>query len=140
MMSLMERRWDNRPATARPAMDRVLGCPFHVRRQCIRAWILASIFWLVILGGLAAFLIGDHVAASREVALDIAQLDCTTVKPCAAAAGGEQWTDVADLVWTFGARYVLAAILIPPAALLLLGGTAIRLRHARPRLARLRLR
>jgi hypothetical protein len=115
----------------------LVGCPRRLRRQCLCGWLVASVLWLGGLGGLAAVKIDDQVRASHDLAGDIARLDCPTAPATCERAGAkphhETWRDVADVVWTFGGSYVLAVALLPPAILLILGGGALWVRHARPR-------
>ena len=94
-------------------------------RTCLRVWICATILWIVVGGGLG-WIINNQVSAGRDLAHEIAQLDCTTdTERCpdieTTSAG---WVDVADLIWTFGSGYVLAAALLPP-FVLLLGGFGV---------------
>jgi hypothetical protein len=95
---------------------------------------LVSFVWVAALLLFVGARIDEQVKASRELARDIARLDCPVQR--ASCAGKpmmrETWLDVADVVWTFGGRYVLALLLAPPAALLVVGVAALRVRHGRP--------
>jgi hypothetical protein len=104
-----------------------------LRRRCLQLWMVATTLWLVAVCVGLGWIIGNEVSAGRDLAYEIAQLDCTADSaPCpASAAKSAEWADVADLIWTFGSSYVLAALLLPPALLLALGAGVLLCRRER---------
>jgi len=85
------------------------------RNRCISLWLAFTIVWAVGVLVVVASRLDDHVAASRDLAADIAALDCPTTSTCAHDEGMvTRWSDLALLVVEYRAPLLLEITLLPP--------------------------
>jgi hypothetical protein len=137
-MALVVGGGPNRDTSARSAswLRPLAACPQRLRRKCLYGWLAVSLLWLAGLGALIGYKIDEHVSASHAVAEDIAKLDCPAPPArCDTPISWlrEEWSDVVDVIWTFGAKDVLETAFLPPMGLFFIGGIALWLRYRRPR-------
>jgi hypothetical protein len=111
------------------AMQRLAKRPTTV----IRLWAWVSLGWLAAMASLAWLQIEDQVEAGREVAREVAGLDCegpaAAVAKCltkAEAAIGVSWGDIAAVAWHYEAIAIVAWFFLPPLGLLLAALLAMR--------------
>jgi hypothetical protein len=111
----------------------------RLRSRPVLLWLLLSFGWLCLVGAGICVKAGDQVAASSELAGELAMLDCDAgAKACAAATGGQYGGSRLEIIGTFlvyGGDTLLPLALLPPLAALALGWIASilyrRLRAAR---------
>lgn len=111
------------------AMQRLAERP----RVVMKLWAGVSLAWLAGLAILAWLQIAAQVQAGREVARDVAGLDCegsaAVVSNCLAtaeAAAGVSWGDIAAVAWQYEAIAILACCFLPPLGLFLAAWLAMR--------------
>ncbi len=87
----------------------------------MRLWACASLAWLAAVASLAWEQIEDQVEAGREVARDVAVLDCegtaAAIAKCLAkaeAAAGVSWGDIAAVAWEYEPITIAAWFFLPP--------------------------
>jgi hypothetical protein len=89
-------------------------------------WLVMSLAWLCLLGAGVCVKAGDQVAASSDLARELAQLNCpagATTK-CAAAPGGRyggSWSETVTTFLAYGSRTLLPIAVLPPLAAFALG-------------------
>jgi hypothetical protein len=110
-----------------------------IRGRVLLLWLLVSVAWLCLLSAGVCVKAGDQVAASSDLARELAQLDCTkSAAVCAAAAGpyGGSWSEIVATFVTYGFGTLLPLAVLPPLATFALGlaGSMLvrRLRPMRP--------
>jgi hypothetical protein len=85
------------------------------RNRCISLWLAFTIVWAVGVLAVVASRLDDQVAASRDLAADIAALDCPSTSPCAHDEGMvTRWSDLVMLVVEYRAPLLLEITLLPP--------------------------
>jgi hypothetical protein len=105
-------------------------------------WACVSLAWLAAVASLACEQIEDQVEAGREVAHDVAVLDCqgtaAAVAKCLAkaeAAVGVSWGDVAAVAWEYEAITIAAWFFLPPLGMLLAALLTMRVSREQSRMA-----
>lgn len=108
----------------------------------MRLWAFVSFAWLAVVASVAWERIEDQVEAGREVARDVAVLDCqgtaAAIAKCLAkaeAAVGASWGDVAAVAWEYEATTIAAWFFLPPLGMLLAALLTMRASRAQPRMA-----
>lgn len=111
------------------------------RRALLLFWAVSAVVWVFLVGWSLCDRIDSQVAASQEIAQEIAALDCDRTASCTAAARpagsyGGTWTETATLFVTYGFWPLCTVALVPPGILLgigiLMAWTLRRLRRRRP--------
>jgi hypothetical protein len=108
----------------------------------MRLWACASLAWLAAVASLAWEQIEDQVEAGREVARDVAVLDCegtaAAIAKCLAkaeAAAGVSWGDIAAVAWEHAPITIAAWFFLPPFGLLLAALLMMRVSREEARIA-----
>ena len=84
------------------------------RNRCISLWLAFTIVWALGVVAVVASRLDDHVAASRDLAADIAALDCPATSGCAPDEGMvTRWSDLAMLVIEYRAPLLLEITFLP---------------------------
>lgn len=93
-------------------------------------WLFISLAWLCALGAGICVKAGDQVAASSDLAREIAQLDCAAGTGCSTAPGlsyGGSQAEVIATYLTYGAGTLVPLAVLPPLTAFLLGVLACAL-------------
>jgi hypothetical protein len=107
------------------------------RRALLFLWATAAVAWVFLVGWSLCDRIDSQVAASQEIAREIAALDCDRPASCTAAARsaggyGGTWGETATLFVTYGFWPLVTVAFAPPGILLGIGVlTAWMLRRLR---------
>jgi hypothetical protein len=116
------------------AMQRLARRPATV----MRLWAGVSSGWVAAVASCAWLQIEDQVEAGRDVARDVAGLDCdgtaAAIAKCLAeaeAAVGVSWGDIAAVAWDYEAMTIVAWFFLPPLGLLLAALLALRVLRAK---------
>ena len=101
------------------------------RRLCrhVCGWCAVTLAWTVAVSAVVAARIGDQVAASQDLARDIAALDGGG----AGHAIVTQWQDVVSLMFEYRAPLLFEIALLPPLALFLVAMAWLAWRRWTPR-------
>jgi hypothetical protein len=111
------------------------------RRALVLFWAIAAVVWVFLVGWSLCDRVDSQIAASREIAREIAALDCDRLASCAAASApavsyGGNWTETATLFVTYGFWPLVTIAFAPPGILLGIGVLAAwtlrRLRRPQP--------
>jgi hypothetical protein len=85
------------------------------RNRCISVWLAFTIVWALGVLAVVASRLDDQVAASRDLAADIAALDCPATATCTHDEGMvTRWSDLVLLVVEYRAPLLLELTLLPP--------------------------
>ena len=84
------------------------------RRRCINLWLAFTVVWALAVVGIVASRLDDQVAASRDLAREIALLDCASASCAADEKMVTRWSDLVALMVEYRAPLLLEVTFLPP--------------------------